>query len=122
MSNVRELGFIMETIMKTSTSGLLGLSLILFIVVGCGGGKPVATKYQGDWVAENGTTLYMYEDGKAGFKKGGKSGTGGSAEIDETAKTLTISLLGISETWKIDQEPSERGEMILSGVKFRRKS
>ena len=44
-----------------------------------------------------------------------------TAVIDEGAKTLTISLFGVSETWKIDQEPNEKGEMKLSGVVFKRK-
>ena len=56
-------------------------------------------------------------DGKAGFKLGGKEVTGGGAEIDESAKTLTISLFGISNTWKIDQPPSGNS-MILSGTRY----
>lgn len=98
---------------------VLLIGSVLF--VGCGGGKPVSAKYQGDWVGANGTTLYMYSDGKAGFRSGSKKVTGGSAEIDENAKTLTISLFGISETWKIDQEPNDQGEMKLGGILFRRK-
>jgi hypothetical protein len=100
---------------------ILVLLIGFVLVMGCGGGNPVATRYQGDWVGENGTTLYMYADGKAGFRAGSKEVTGGSAEIDENAKTLTISLFGISETWKIDQEPNEKDEMKLSGVMFMRK-
>lgn len=96
-------------------------AILLFVAISCGGGKPVPVKYQGDWVGDNGTTLYMYSDGKAGFKAGSKSVTGGGAELDENAKTLTISLFGISETWKIDQEPNDKGEMKLSGVNFKRK-
>jgi hypothetical protein len=93
----------------------------LLFVSSCGGGKPVPTKYQGDWVGTNGTTLYMYSDGKAGFRAGSKKVTGGGAVLDENAKTLTISLFGISETWKIDQEPNSQGEMTLNGTVFRRK-
>lgn len=101
---------------------LLRVVLIaVMLIAACGGGKPVAVKYQGDWVGENGTTLYLHTDGKAGFRSGNKRVTGGGAQLDETAKTLTISLFGISETWKIDQEPNERGEMKLSGTIFRKK-
>lgn len=96
--------------------------VVLMLVLACGGGKPVPVKYQGDWIGENGTVIYMSPDGKAGFRAGSKKVSGGSAELDESAKTLTISLFGVSETWKIDQEPNDKGEMILSGVKFRRKS
>ena len=108
--------------MKNSISVLL-ISFVLLLVIGCGcgGGTPAPVKYQGDWVGTNGTTIYMYSDGKAGFKAGSKTVTGGGAELNEGAKTLTISLFGISETWKIDQEPNDQGEMTLSGVKFKRK-
>lgn len=104
-----------------NTMALTAFAVILFAVLACGGGKPVPVKYQGNWVGDDGTTIYMEADGKAGFKKGGKEVTGGGAELDEGAKTLTISLFGISETWKIDEEPNESGEMKLSGVKFKRK-
>ncbi len=107
--------------MKNLVFGLLVSSILLFAVINCGGGKPAPAKYQGDWVGDNGTTLYMHSDGKAGLRAGGKKVSGGSAEIDENAKTLTISLFGVSETWKIDQEPNDKGEMILSGTKFKRK-
>lgn len=107
--------------MKTRGYGLFAYLILFVAVIGCGGGKPAPVKFQGDWVGENGTTIYMYEDGKAGFTKGSKKVDGGSAEFDQAAKTLTISLFGISETWKIDQEPNERGEMRLSGVNYRRR-
>ncbi len=106
--------------MKNSTSVFL-VGLVLLLVISCGGGTPAPAKYQGDWVGTNGTTIYMYADGKAGFKAGSKTVTGGGAEIDESAKTLTISLFGISETWKIDEEPNDQGEMKLGGVNFKRK-
>lgn len=106
--------------MKNSMS-VVALAMVLLLVFACGGGKPVPAKYQGNWVGDNGATIYMDADGKAGFKQGSKEVTGGGAELDEGAKTLTISLFGISETWKIDEEPNEQGEMKLSGVKFKRK-
>lgn len=104
--------------MKNLISGSYVVLILLVVVIGCGGGKPVPEKYQGNWVGDNGTTIYMDAEGKAGFQKGSKHVTGGSAEIDENAKTLTISLFGISETWKIENEPNERGEMRLSGVNY----
>lgn len=105
--------------MKNLISAML-VGFVLLLVISCGG-TPAPVKYQGDWVGTNGTTIYMYSDGKAGFKSGGKEVTGGGAEIDENAKTLTISLFGISETWKIDQEPNDKGEMKLDGVTFKRR-
>ena len=104
--------------MKNMTSFSFVMLILLAIVIGCGGGKPVPQNYQGNWVGDNGTTIYMHADGKAGFKKANKNVDGGGAEIDESARTLTISLFGISETWKIDQEPGPDGEMRLGGVRF----
>lgn len=105
-------------------SNLLGFSLavaiLLTVAIGCGGGKPVPPAYQGNWVASDGTTITMDSEGRASFKKGGKSVDGGGAEIDEAAKTLTISLFGISETWTID-EPPANGVMKLSGTEFKKR-
>jgi hypothetical protein len=104
-----------------NSTALLVLGLLIGLVLACGGGKPAPVKYQGDWVGDNGTTLYMYSDGKAGFRIGSKHVTGGAAEIDESPKTLTISLFGISNTWTIDLEPNDSGEMVLDGKTYRRK-
>ena len=98
-------------------SGALALLLILTIGLACGGGKPAPEAFQGNWVGSDGSTIYMHADGKAGFKVGSKEVTGGGAEIDESAKTLTISLFGISNTWKIDQPPSGN-TMVLSGTRY----
>ena len=95
----------------------IALTLLLTIGLACGGGKPVPQAYQGNWTGSDGSTIYMDADGKAGFKLGGKEVTGGGAEIDESAKTLTISLFGISNTWKIDQPPSGN-VIVLSGTRY----
>jgi hypothetical protein len=89
---------------------------LILLVLACGGGKPVPEQYQGNWEASFGgqvhSTIYMQPDGKAGFKIPGKEVDGGGALIDESAKTLTISLMGISHTWKIIEEPAN-GKMTL---------
>lgn len=93
------------------------LGTLIFIVLACGGGKPVPEMYQGNWEAswsgQVHSTIYMNSDGKAGFKIPGKEVTGGGAVIDENARTLTISLMGISHIWKIVEAPNARGEMTL---------
>jgi hypothetical protein len=95
---------------------LFALAAVMIVGLACGGGEPVAEKYQGNWEASYAgqvhSTVYMHADGKAGFKIPGKEVDGGGAVIDESAKTLTISLMGISHTWKIVEEPSN-GEMTL---------
>jgi hypothetical protein len=106
--------------MKNARDLPMVLVLMIGLVLGCGGGNPVPKQYQGNWVGSDGSTLYMHSDGKAGFKVGGKSVEGGGAEIDEAKGTLTISLFGLSQTWEIDSEPNEDGEMVLSGVTFRK--
>lgn len=106
--------------MKNTLSLTIILTIFLSLILACGGGKPAPAKYQGDWVGTNGSTLYLSSDGKAGFKIGGKSVDGGGAEFSEDGKSFTISLFGISETFKIDQEPNDVGEMKLNGVVYRR--
>jgi hypothetical protein len=97
---------------------LTSITVILAVIVlACGGGKPAPEIYQGNWEAswsgQVHSTIYMRPDGKAGFKIPGKEVDGGGAEIDESAKTLTISLMGISHTWKIIEPPNASGEMTL---------
>jgi hypothetical protein len=103
--------------MKNAQSLAAITVLLAVLVLACGGGKPVPTKYQGTWKGTDGTRIYMDADGRSGFNKGSKKVDGGGAEIDESAKTLTISLFGISETWKIDKAP-DGDEMTLDGVVF----
>ena len=102
---------------KNSFASAVVLTVLLTIGLACGGGDPVPPAYQGNWVASDGSTLYMHADGKAGFKLGSKTVDGGGAELDEAAKTLRISLFGISHTWKIDQPPSGN-VMVLGGTRY----
>ncbi len=98
------------------------LCLLALVSFGCkSSAKPAPEKYVGNWQGQDGTTISIQSDGTGSFKAGSKKVTGGTAEFDDTTKTLTISLFGISETWKIDQEPNDNGEMKLDGVVFRRK-
>ena len=107
--------------LKNKLTLAIVFGIFLSLILACGGGKPVAAKYQGSWVGSDGSTLYMNSDGGAGFKVGSKTVDGGAAEIDDAAKTITISLFGISNTWKIDQEPNDAGEMKLDGKIYKRK-
>jgi hypothetical protein len=105
--------------MKNTMSLSLVLAIFLGLVLACGG-KPAPPKYQGDWHGADGSTVYLHADGKAGFKIGSKTVDGGGAEFSDDGKSFTISLFGISETFKIDEEPTDAGEMKLNGVVYRR--
>lgn len=107
--------------MKNSAVLTIVFAVVFSLVLACGGGKPAPTKYQGNWSGSDGSTLYMTADGKAGFKIGGKSVDGGGAEFAEDGKSFTISLFGISNTFKIDQEPNDAGEMKLNGVVYKKR-
>ena len=106
----------MKSIKNKGSFVIVG-AVLLAVVLGCGGGDTAPQAFQGNWVGSDGSTIYMHGDGKAGFKLGNKSVEGGGAEIDESAKTLTISLFGISHTWKIEQPPSGN-TMTLSGTRY----
>jgi hypothetical protein len=105
--------------MKNATTLTVLAITFLFLVLACGGGDPAPPEYQGNWTGSDGSTIYMQNDGKAGFKFNSKSVDGGGATFDEAEKTLTISLFGISHTWKIDKEPKD-GEMTLDGIVYRK--
>ncbi len=104
--------------MKNAATLTVISTIFLFLVLGCGGGEPAPIKYQGQWTGSDGSTIYMQNDGKAGFEFNSKSVDGGGATIDEKENTLTISLFGISHTWKIDKEPNDDGEMTLDGIVY----
>lgn len=106
--------------MKNTISLTIILAIFLSLILACGGGKPAPAKYQGNWRGADGSTIYLSGDGKAGFKVGNKSVDGGGAEFSEDGKSFTISLFGISETFKIDEEPNDAGEMKLNGVIYRK--
>lgn len=110
----------MTTKFKNITSTAIISTIFLSLILACGGGKPAPLKYQGTWTGADGSTLYMNSDGRSGFKIGSKTVDGGAADVDESAKTITISLFGISNTWKIDAEPDEKGEMTLDGKIYKR--
>ncbi len=107
--------------MKNYKNLTIVLVVLAFLVLACGGGKPAPSEFQGNWVGSDGSTIYMNSDGGAGFKIGGKEVTGGGAEFDESGKSFTISLFGISQKFDIDEKPNEVGEMKLNGVVYRKR-
>ncbi len=110
-----------KPIMKNAATITVILTILLFLVLACGSGEPAPVKYQGQWTGSDGSTIYMQNDGRAGFLYKTNTVDGGKAIIDESAKTLTISIYGIGQTWKIDKEPNDDGEMTLDGIVYRKK-
>jgi hypothetical protein len=105
--------------MKNAKVLSLVLLIVMSMVLACGGGEPAPREFQGNWRGSDGSTIYMTEDGKAGFEIRGKSVDGGGAEFAADGKSFKISLFGISEVFKIDEAP-KNGEMKLNGVVYKR--
>ena len=94
----------------------------IFLVVGfaCGGsGKPAPSEYVGAWTGDDGSTLTIRGDGSADYKSNGQSVSGGSLDIDDAAKTLSIKFAGLGPSFTIDSPPAG-GKMTLSGVVYKK--
>ncbi len=108
--------------MRTHTnfvSFAIALIALLLIGLACGSSKPAPPAYVGHWTGDDGSTITIRADGGADYRSGGTKVTGGSAVIDEGAKTLKISLAGLGPSFTIDKAPSG-GQMTLSGVVYRK--
>ncbi|MEQ1603820.1 MAG: hypothetical protein ABL999_03040 [Pyrinomonadaceae bacterium] len=99
----------------------LVIAAIFVLIVGlaCGKSTPPPPQYVGVWKAADGTLITIRADGGADYKSGNYSVSGGSAVIDEAAKTLKISLASLGPTFKIDKPPTG-SEMTLDGILFRK--
>lgn len=79
--------------------------------------------FTGDWQGQDGTTLSIRADGSGTYKSGNTSIDGGQVRIDETAKSLTISMGPFKKTYSLDEWPRElegATYMTLGGMAFRR--
>jgi hypothetical protein len=110
---------------SAKVSAFFVFGILMFVGLGCfgsgrsGDSKPVPPAYLGDWRGSNGATLVIHSNGKGDYKSGGTEVTGGTVEIDETKKELSVAFFGIGPTLKIDSPPSG-DEMKLDGIVFRR--
>ncbi len=111
------------TITKAFSNNKLNIlfATLTLLVVGlaCGSSTPPPPAYVGVWISGDGATITIRSDGGADYKSGGTSVSGGSAVIDETAKTLKISLASLGPTFKIDKPPTAT-EMTLDGIVFKK--
>lgn len=104
---------------------LLMAAVCLSVGLACRGSrdadaKPIPPAYLGDWEGQGGETLSIRSDGKGDYRAGSTKIEGGTAEVDEDAKTLSVTFFGLGKTLKIDQVPSGN-QMKLDGVVYRRK-
>ncbi|HEX9959335.1 MAG TPA: hypothetical protein VGB00_00215 [Pyrinomonadaceae bacterium] len=105
---------------------LLVLCLFAFVGLGCFGSgkgkdaKPIPAAFLGDWQGQDGSTLSIRADGTGDYRSGGKKVEGGTAEVSEADKTISITFFGIGETLKIDSPP-QGDTMKLNGVTYKRK-
>lgn len=104
---------------KNVISLVIALTSLLLIGLACGSSKPAPPAYVGFWTGDDGSTITIRADGGADYRSGGTKVTGGSAVIDESAKTLKISLASLGPSFTIDKAPSGN-QMTLSGVIYRK--
>ncbi len=105
---------------NTGFAFFFALAALAFVVLGCGGAKgnfkPVPSSFYGTWTGADGTTLNISSDSTAVYRSGATKIDNGAAELDEDAKILKLSLLGVSlKEYKVDQMPAG-GKMKLDGV------
>lgn len=108
--------------MKTSPNKLtflIAIGILIVFGLACGASEPAPPEYVGFWTGDDGATITIRADGGADYKSGGSSVNGGSVTIDETAKSLKITLASLGPTYTIDKAPSG-GQMTLNGVIFRK--
>ncbi len=109
---------------NTKLSAMLVVGILIFVGLGCFGGKsssskPVPPEYFGVWTGQDGTLITIRSDGKGDYKSGGTTVDGGTVAIDDAKKELSVTFLGIGPTKKIDSPPSG-GQMTLDGMIYKR--
>lgn len=103
---------------RNLTALMLTIGVLFVLGFACGGdGTPPPSEYVGAWTGNDGSTITIRADGSGDYKSGGTTVTNGSVEIDDAKKELTIKLVGIGPTLKIDKAPSGN-KMTLSGVAY----
>ena len=104
---------------------LLILSVAAIVGLGCFGSgrnkdaKPIPAAFLGEWEGQDGSTLAIRGDGTGDYISGGTEIKGGTAEVNEADKTVSITFFGIGKTLKIDSPPMG-DTMKLDGVTYRR--
>ena len=101
-------------------ASVFAVVVLVVVALACGGSSaPPPSQYVGTWTGSDGTYIAIRGDGSADYRAGSSHITGGTAVIDEGAKSLKISFASFGPTYTIDKPPSG-DEMTLSGVVFRK--
>ncbi|MBP9109349.1 MAG: hypothetical protein KBF83_07315 [Pyrinomonadaceae bacterium] len=108
-----------KSFLSNKVNLIFALGALMVVGLACGSSTPPPAAYVGAWASNDGATITIRSDGGADYKSGGTSVSGGSAVIDEAAKTLKISLAGLGPTFKIDKAPTGN-EMTLDGIVFKK--
>ena len=108
---------------NASINLIIALGVLVLAGLACGGsGKPAPAEYVGFWTGGDGATMTIRADGTGDYKSGGAVNTsvsGGTVDINDAEKTLSIKFVGIGPTFKIDKPPSG-DQMTLSGVVYKK--
>jgi hypothetical protein len=104
----------------------IGLALCLFVfgalVLGCGSSapkKPIPATYLGTWTGQDGTTLTIRNNNTGDYKSGGTKVDGAAVEVDEAAKTINFTMVGMDVGKYTIDSPPAGGQMKLSGQTFK---
>jgi len=113
------------TLNKNHLNLMIALCLLLLAALACGGGsgKPAPSEYVGFWTGANGATMEIRANGGGDYDSGGSTRTrinGGTVEINEAEKTLSIKYAGMGPSFKIDKAP-DGAQMTLSGVVYKKR-
>ena len=65
--------------------------------------------YVGNWLANDGTFVQIFEDGSGAFEEKNSNVSGGAVTFE--GNEFEISLFGISNKYTIQEEPSQEGKM-----------
>jgi hypothetical protein len=103
---------------------LIALGLLVLVALACrGSGKPAPSEYVGFWTGANGATIEIRANGTGDYDSGGSTRTtvsGGTVDINEAEKTLSIKFAGMGPSFKIDKAP-DGAQMTLSGVVYKKR-
>ena len=93
-------------------------------VLACGGSStpktPIPEAYLGTWTGQDNTTLTIRADHTGDYKAGNSKADGVPIEVDEAAKEIRFTMVGVDVGKYQIESPPAANQMKLSGQMFRR--